>query len=61
MAGKRYQLTAADRSKGGKIRAAQPSMQEARSKGFWTTYDRHPFFARKWLKQIIAGTYKGDE
>jgi hypothetical protein len=41
------------RRKGGKTRAAQESMTEARSKGFWTTMERHPFFARHWLKIII--------
>jgi hypothetical protein len=45
----------AARSAGGKTRAAQPSMKEARSAGFWSTMDRHPFFARKWLKKKIKG------
>lgn len=41
------------RRAGGKARAVQPSMQEARSTGFWTTMERHSFFARKWLKKKI--------
>lgn len=49
----RYQLTREDRSKGGKVRSQQASFTETCSKGFWATYDRHPFFARKHLRQII--------
>ena len=41
------------RRQGGRTRAAQPSMQEARSRGFWATMETHPFFARKWLKKKI--------
>jgi hypothetical protein len=39
------------RRRGGQVRAAQPSMQEARSKGFWTTMERHPFFGMKFLRR----------
>jgi hypothetical protein len=41
------------RRRGGKTRAAQPSMKDARSKGFWTTMERHPFFARGHLRRKI--------
>lgn len=41
------------RSRGGKTRSAQPSMKEARSAGFWSTMERHPFFARNHLKVKI--------
>ncbi len=41
------------RSQGGKTRAAQPSMKEARSAGFWATMESHPFFARKHLRHKI--------
>ncbi len=41
--------------RGGKTRAAQESMAQARSKGFWTTMDRHPFFARRHLRRKIKG------
>lgn len=41
------------RSRGGKTRSAQPSMTEARSKGFWTTMERHPFYARHHLRVKI--------
>ena len=56
----RHQFTDEERRKGGKTRAAQPSMQEARSRGFEVTCERHPFFARHYLKQIIHGTYQGN-
>jgi hypothetical protein len=46
------------RRAGGKTRAAQPSMQEARSAGFWKTFDTHPFFTRKWLKKKIKAQAK---
>jgi len=49
----RHQLTHEERSRGGKTRAGQPSMKEARSKGFWATMESHPFFARHWLKLLI--------
>ncbi len=49
----KYNRIQAARSQGGKTRAAQPSMQEARSAGFWATMESHPFFARKWLKKRI--------
>ena len=49
----RYQLTREDRSKGGKTRSQQPSFRDACSKGFWSTMDKHPYFARKHLKHII--------
>lgn len=55
----RHILTADERRRGGITRAAQESMQDARSKGFERTCDTHPYFARKWLKQIIKGTYQG--
>ncbi len=41
------------RQRGGKTRAAQPSMSDARSKAFWTTMERHPFYARKHLRRRI--------
>jgi hypothetical protein len=41
------------RRRGGKTRSAQPSMKEARSAGFWSTMERHPFFARNHLKVKI--------
>lgn len=41
------------RRQGGKARAAQESMAEARTKAFWTTMDRHPFYARKYLRHKI--------
>lgn len=53
-AAKQARIRAA-RSRGGKTRAAQPSMKEARSAGFWRTMELHPFFARKWLKKRIKG------
>jgi hypothetical protein len=49
----KYARIQAARQQGGKTRAAQPSMQEARSAGFWATMESHPFFARKWLKHKI--------
>jgi hypothetical protein len=49
----KYQRIQAARRQGGKTRAAQPSMKEARSAGFWATMDSHPFFARKWLRKKI--------
>ncbi len=41
------------RQQGGKTRSAQESMTEARRKGFWTTMERHPFFARRHLRRKI--------
>jgi len=41
------------RRRGGKTRAAQPSMQDARSKAFWTTMETHPFFAMRYLRRRI--------
>jgi hypothetical protein len=41
------------RRRGGKARAVQESMTEARSKGFWRTMELHPFFARKHLRRKI--------
>ena len=41
------------RRRGGQVRAAQPSMQEARRAGFWRTMELHPFFCRKWLRKKI--------
>lgn len=41
------------RHRGGKARAAQPSMQDARSKGFWSTMETHPFFAMRYLRRKI--------
>jgi hypothetical protein len=42
------------RRRGGQTRAAQESAALARSKGFWVTMERHPFFARKWLRHRIT-------
>jgi hypothetical protein len=41
------------RSRGGKTRSAQPSMQEARSAGFWRTMELHPWFGRGHLRRKI--------
>ncbi len=41
------------RRQGGRTSAAQPSMNEARSAGFWVTMELHPYFARNWLKKKI--------
>jgi hypothetical protein len=49
----KYDRIMASRLVCGKTRAAQPSMAEARSAGFWATMERQPFFARKWLKKCI--------
>jgi hypothetical protein len=49
----RHKFTKEESQRGGRARCAQPSMKEAREKGFATTMDRHPFFARKWLKKQI--------
>ena|SRR6266568_3988314 len=49
----KYARIQAARKRGGKTRSAQPSMQEARSAGFWATMETHPFFARKWLRKKI--------
>ena len=54
----RYQFTREDCSKGGKARAAMPDFPEACSKGFWATMDKHPFFARKYLKKKIRAYYR---
>lgn len=43
------------RRRGGRTRAAQESMQEARSTAFWATMESHPFYARKWLRKKIQG------
>ena len=55
----RHQFTKEERSRGGKVRAAQESMQEARSRGFWMTMERHPYFARHHLKHLIKGRKDG--
>ena len=49
----KYDRIQAARRQGGKTRAAQPSMQDARRAGFWRTMETHPFYARKWLKKKI--------
>lgn len=49
----RHQFTREERSKGGKTRCKQESMTEARQKGFATTLDTHPFYARHHLKAKI--------
>jgi hypothetical protein len=49
----KYRQVTEARRQGGRTRAAQPSMREARSAGFWATMETHPFFARKWLKKKI--------
>lgn len=49
----RHTFTPEERSRGGTIRCQQENMTEARQKGFQTTMDRHPFFARKHLKAKI--------
>jgi hypothetical protein len=49
----RHQLTYAERSRGGKTRAAQSSFREACQKGFWATMEAHPYFARHWLKKKL--------
>lgn len=41
------------RQRGGQTRAAQPSMEDARSKGFWATMETHPFFAMRYLRRKI--------
>jgi hypothetical protein len=41
------------RRRGGKTRAAQPSMLEARQKGFERTMELHGLWARKYLKRKI--------
>jgi hypothetical protein len=52
----RRQFTTEERQRGGKTRAAQESFRDARSQGFWVTLDRHPFFARNWLKQQLRAS-----
>jgi hypothetical protein len=49
----RHVFTKEECRRGGKARAQQESFVEACSKGFWTTMERHPFFARHYLKSII--------
>ena len=39
--------------RGGKTRAAQPSMEDARSKAFWKTMETHPFYAMRYLRRKI--------
>ncbi len=51
----KYKRIQAARSAGGKTRAAQPGMKEARSAGFWATMETHPFYARKHLRHKIKG------
>jgi hypothetical protein len=45
----RYQLTQADRAKGGR-NAPREAKVKGGKKGFEVTCERHPFFARHWLK-----------
>jgi hypothetical protein len=49
----KHERITAGRRQGGRTRAAQPSMQEARRTAFWRTMETHPFYARKWLKKRI--------
>lgn len=55
----RHIFTADERSRGGKARAAQPDYREMCQKGFSATLDKHPFFARKWLKKWIRSGGRG--
>ncbi len=53
----RYQFTRADCRRGGLARAAQPSYTEMCSKGFWAVMEKHPFYARHYLKLKIRAYY----
>jgi hypothetical protein len=53
----RYIFTKEERQRGGKTRKAQPDYYEACAKGWETTMQRHPFFARHYLKAKIKGDY----
>jgi hypothetical protein len=49
----RHVFTLDESRRGGRARARLPDFPAACSKGFWSTMDRHPFFARHHLKLLI--------
>jgi hypothetical protein len=57
----RHKFTREESQRGGRARCTQPSMKEAREKGFQSTMDRHPFYARHHLKLKIKEENKARE
>jgi hypothetical protein len=52
----RHKLTPEECRRGGKARAQQESFKDACRAGFQATLERHPFYARHWLKQKIKAS-----
>lgn len=53
----KHVFTQQERSRGGRTRSKQPDFVDACRKGFETTFERHPFFARHHLKMKIRHAY----
>jgi hypothetical protein len=53
----KHELTREERSRGGKSRKKHPNYIESCQKGFEVTMERHPYFARHYLKSKIKDQY----